>query len=242
MGLSEVERAWLNYAWRVVNWPKEHAGPCLAAGGLPQSDTPEGRHNDLRWPGYVGRDYKPERGVLCVAAVGQQPKHYTPDQAGGYAEMARIHRAWLERGRSEEADRQFLESHRDYYERALPTWKRWRQVFRGFVEDHLRMDRREIAYGNLAKCRARDVDTVRLARVCQAVFPASEMVAALRPAAVVVAVVSARPGGGTVRTWRGNGYEPFVWTFEGRNARGQDGRGLNQWAPDVAREIRSRLA
>lgn len=177
--------------------------------------------------------------MLCLAAVGRQPPQYTPDQARDYAEMGRVHRTWLEAGRSEDADTDFLERHREYYEVALPTWPRWNNVYRTFVEADLGMDVTQISFGNLAKCRANEADTELLARVCQQVFPVSELVAALRPIAVVVAMLNAR---GIVRSWQGNSHQPLVWTFQGRNGKGQDGRRFAEWGPDLADAIRARMS
>jgi hypothetical protein len=241
---SEVDAAWLDYAWRVANWPRLHAGPCIAAGGAPQTAAPEGRHNDLRWPGYLGRKYVAGQGVLCLAAAGRQPPRYeNTDHAAQYEQMGGTLRRWIENGRSAESDARFMEDNRELYERALPTWDRWRNIFRTFVETHLGIDRQAIAYGNLAKCRAVDgANTEELSRVCQSAFPVHELLEAIRPAAVIVAGLNARPGGGVVRRWRSTDVDPIVWTFQGRNGKGCDGRRFSEWGPDIAAQIRDRIA
>jgi hypothetical protein len=77
------------------------------------------------------------------------------------------------------------------------------------------MDRSQIAWASLAKCRADlDGNAERVATACQRVFPAREMVAAVRPALVLVCVLNARVGGRVVPSWTASGVDPIVWAFK----------------------------
>ena len=67
--------------------------------------------------------------------------------------MVNAHRRWLQRGRSRDEDRTYLEAVRGAYEDALPHWSRWKRHFRSLVQDYLGISRTDIAWANLAKCR-----------------------------------------------------------------------------------------
>lgn len=70
---SDHEQRWLDHAWRVVDCPVEHRRARERHGGAqPGPDRVDG--NELRWPGYLGRDYEPGRGVLYVGAVMASPR------------------------------------------------------------------------------------------------------------------------------------------------------------------------
>lgn len=124
------------------------------------------------------------------------------------AELEEGARSWLASDRSPQADARYLERLRSAYEHALPRWPRWQRRFRTLIEDHLGMSPREIAWRNLAKCRV-SIDRgsrVRaaereLTRLCQRAFPTAQLVEAIRPAAVLVAVLAGRDGGDIVATW-----------------------------------------
>ncbi len=257
MALTDAERNWLDYAWRVVNCPDAHRAACVAAGGaIPGSGRVDG--NELRWPGYVGREWEPGKGVLCVGAVhreGDPAKHDGEIITRTNRELNDATRAWPSRGRSPETDEAYLRAIQAAYVDALPTWARWNRHFRPLVVDLLGMSTARIAWSNLAKCRVsidRGAGTraaeQKVTRLCQQQFvPMSELVAALRPAAVLCCVLGAAEGGEIVKSWDSPEWSPTVFTWFGLT--GHDlynqhplRRDFSVWAPEAAAAIRARQA
>ena len=86
------------------------------------------------------------------------------------------------------------------------------------------VDATQIARTNLAKCRVA-IHRVpvsgrpesRLTRLCQGPFPVSALVEAIRPVAVRVAVLGARPGAGIVDTLASDRCLPLVYAWQGRS-------------------------
>ncbi len=250
---TDVEARWLDYAWDVVDCPDSHRRACEAAGGgIPGPGRVDG--NDLRWPGYLGRDYCEGSGVLCVGAVHREAplamEATDPIIARTNRELVAGARTWLRAGRSPQSDAAYLERLRSAYEEALPRWPRWRRHFRTLVEDYLSMSSTQIAWTNLAKCRvsidrgaAERASQATLTRLCQRQFPARELVEAIRPAAVLVAVLGARPGGDLVETWHSPRAAPLVFAWQGQS--GHDrmntdpaARRLSEWGPEAAERIK----
>lgn len=225
--MQDHERQWLDHAWRVVDCPASHVAECVAAGGvgLPGS-------SGARFPGFVGRDYKPGIGVLCMGHVHR----YLPDrddvEGGRLAAIEAAIEAWRAGGRSPEADTEFLASSRDAYEASAPTWDYWRRNYQPLL-DESRYSVREVAFANVAKCRTITEDdsaaSVRLARICSIAFPPSELIAALRPAAVLLASlrldVGERPGVTLLR-------------WNGRTGVDDEGSTMKNWLPFRAGQLR----
>lgn len=141
--MTQLEQRWLDYAWSVLNSPAEHRRECLANGSaVPGPGRVDG--NDLRWPGYLGRDYEPASGVLCVGAVHREGNPANRDDGSVAertdAELVAGARKWLTTGRSPTSDAGYLESLRSSYQQALPTWSRWQRHYRTLVEDYLGLD------------------------------------------------------------------------------------------------------
>ncbi len=254
--MTGTELLWLDYAWCVVNCPQSHLTACIKAGAaVPGIDRVDG--NELRLPGYLGRNYRPG-GILCVAAVGREPsledEKKNPENAKRDARLFKLTRKWIEAGRSPENDLQYLQSVRLFYEEALPGWRRWRRHFNTLVESYLKMSVSDIAYTNLAKWRvpihrgqqARQAEA-RLTRLCQSDFiPIREIVDILRPVAVLVGVLGAGRNGDIVERWDGEHCSPLVYAWQGqsghdRHNTAKGARPLREWAPDMAQEVRSRL-
>lgn len=59
-----TERAWLDYAWKVVTCTEAHLARCVTADG----DDPQ-IAGGIRYPGNLGSGYDPERGILCIGLV-----------------------------------------------------------------------------------------------------------------------------------------------------------------------------
>lgn len=224
---DRLEAHWLDYAWRVVTCPTDHRSECVAAGGaVPGPGRMDG--NELRWPGYLGRRYEAGRGVLCVGAVhreGDPAKHGLDTVPGRTdAELVAATRRWMQKGRGLKADAEYLNALRNSYEEALPSWTRYQRHFRSLIEEHLRMDSTQIAWTNLAKCRvsidrgsAQRAAEQRLTRLCQTTFPVSQLVAAIRPAAVLVAVLRAGENGDIVADWAAPEWRPLVFAWQGQS-------------------------
>ena len=170
------------------------------------------------------------------------------------AELVSAHRGWVQRGRSRDADRDYLAAVRAVYEDALPRWARWRRHFQSLVEDHLGKSTREIAWTNLAKCRVAihrgsriRAAEAKLTRLCQREFaPASELVYAIRPGLVLCCVLHARGGGDIVSSWDSPSASPLVYCWQGQSGHDlhntdPNARRLAEWAPEMAREYRARI-
>ena len=254
--MNETEKSWLDYAWRVVNCPENHLDACIRAGAaVPGIDRVDG--NDLRLPGYIGRNYQ-LGGILCVAAVGREPslcdEKKDPVNAKLDARLFATIRRWIRDGRSQRNDAEYLESARVCYEESLPGWSRWKRHFRTLVEEYLKMGVSDIVYTNLAKCRV-PIDRgsnernaqEKLIRLCQRDFiPMREIVDIVKPTAVLVCVLYAGRNGDIVKSWDGENCSPLVYSWQGQSGHNRHNRdpraeSLHQWAPDMVREIRVRL-
>ena len=241
---TPTEARWLDYAWRVATCGPAHRARCELQGGASARPGEEG--NELRWPGYIGRDYQEGTGVLCVGHVhGTNWNDRADSMARPRLEAAL--REWIASRRSDVADRTYLETVRDVFERWLPSWRRWGH-FRvvldkvGMLEAH-DLSVREIAWTNLAKCRApRGVNNERLTAFCQRDYPIEEVVEAIRPAAVLTCVKNAYEGGSIVRTWRAPSADSLVFTWDGRRGTDRAGRKLRIWAEEAASRIAERRA
>ncbi|MBD3233222.1 MAG: hypothetical protein GF315_05815 [candidate division Zixibacteria bacterium] len=252
---SDFESKWLDYAWSVLNCSNKQR--CYDAGAAkPHPDRNDG--NDLCWPGYIGRNYEPGEGILCVGAVH---KELSLDALKKDAFIRRNNedfvnsaRQWLQEGRSPGADQAYLSTVRKVYERALPTWSRYRSHFRMLIEDYLCMDIAQIAWVNLAKCRVPvDQGTKRRAAqadltcLCQNEGPAmSNLIEALRPVAVLVAGLKAGQDSDIVPSWDGPNWSPLVFSWQGqfghdRHNTDPKRRSLKEWAPEMVAEIKAAL-
>ncbi len=242
MPMSKMEKRWLDFAWKVVNPPQSHLDACIAAGAaVPGPDRVDG--NDLRLPGYLGRNYR-TGGVLCVGAVSREPSREDEakdrDIARTNANLFETTRKWIKEGRSPESDADYLNSIRPTYEQALPSWSIWGRSFRPLVEDYLRKGIADIAYTNLAKCRLPiDRATEPLMRLCERGFiPIRDVVDLVQPTAVLVCVLGAGRSGDIVVSWDSERYSPLVYPFQGRNSTDPAGRRRSEWAPEMARKVR----
>lgn len=184
---------------------------------------------DLRWPGYLGRNYHESQGILCVGAVHVEvplaelesnPEGFRSDQT-----QVEAVRTWLTEGRSSGTDEIFLERMRTAYEGVggLPRWQRWRRHFRSLLCDHLGVDETKVAWPNLAKCKCaihlgstQRAPQANLVRLCQQEFPVRDLVEAIRPVAVLVSVLNAKANGPIVSNWRSASCDPLVFTWQGR--------------------------
>jgi hypothetical protein len=236
--VTAPEAAWLDYAWTVVNCGEGHLAACESKGGADPSLP--GR---TRYPGNLGSCHDDRVGILCVSLVH---KTRDPDAGAREEEWHASHRRiadaigeWQATGRSATSDETYLASSRAVYEDAIPTWPTWWNHFKP-VLDHARLDWSHVAYTNLAKCRADlDVDDRRsrqLAAFCQSAFPVQSLVAALRPAFVLVATTVL-----DASHYATCEPPPRVTVWDGRTAISNGDR-PSSWRPLVAGRIRSAFA
>lgn len=232
--VTPTESRWLDYAWRVANCPPEHRAACERKGGATSAPGYEG--NVLRWPGYLGRDWREYHGVLCVGAV-----HGTNwddgDDAQARLTLESALWTWLERGRSPISDANYLEQVRVVFEWWMPLWTRWDDFAKvlGKLGDRVR----DVAWTNLAKCRApRSASSTTLAKLCQRLYPVADVVAAIRPVAVLSCTKAATEGGSIVSTWKAPSADPLVFTFHGLHGTDGSGRRIAEWSSEAARLIR----
>lgn len=187
---SDLETGWLAYARSVVS-AKEHIASCAAKGGSP--DHPGVDAVDLRWPGYLGAEYR-RGGVLCVANV------HRDFASGGFGATAAVKlvdgtRKWSDGAMT---DSVYLGANRGAYSVGLRKWTVGSRV--GAVLAALRTPVEAIAYTNAARCQYPEVPPVlpragetkkKLVKLCVARFPIGDLVRTLEPAVVLFTSVVA---------------------------------------------------
>ena len=196
-------------------------------------------------------------GVLCVGAVHREARPEdearNPVSRRTNRELIDAHRTWVQHGRSPEGDRVYLERVRRAYEDALPQWNRWKRHFRWLVQDCLGLNRTEIAWTNLAKCRVAihlgnriRTSEAKLTRLCQREFaPVSELVEAIRPGLVLTCVLHAGRCGDIVSSWDSASMSPLVFPWQGQSGHDRHNtapgaRRLREWAPEMVSAYRAR--
>lgn len=224
---TPTERRWLEYAWRVANCSPSHRRLCEEAGGA--SPLEGGWGDRLRWPGYLGRDYDERRGVLCVGAVhGVGTTWDEPAKSQLEASLQK----WIDTERSEASDAAYLGTVREVFESWIPSWSHlWKPFYKRLVEDKLHLDVRQLAWTNLAKCRASD--GMKVMPLCQAEYPITDVIEAIRPTTVLIGVKHAYAGGDIVQTWRSASANPRVWTWDGRQGKDPQDRPFDVWSAEV---------
>ena len=162
--------------------------------------------------------------------------------------LVRSNQAWQESGRSTLSDESYLDSTADAYEASIPRWPRGGVVMSLLAKLGDSVD--QAAWVNLARCQAPPTvtDEALLRQACQRsdVFPVSEVVDALRPSALFVAVLGTvdrttragrfHHGDGTVLD--GNEWHPLVYVFDGRQLTDRNQRKFDVWSAEAAAEIR----
>lgn len=180
-----VLRSWLEYAREVVT-DDDHRQACEGLGGSSSlaviieraSERDAGFAADVRWPGYVGRDYQ-AGGVLWVSNI-----HRNFDSGGlsssFAAEANRSIRDWRD---DKTDDARFVEAIRSTYERGLRSWTvgGWP----GKALFALGVPIESIAYTNVAKCQALDTG-VALQKFCVRRWSLRHLVEILQPGLVLL--------------------------------------------------------
>lgn len=176
---------WLRYAREVVS-DQDHRRACAARGGsdpdavLLERETgrPASFAEDVRWPGYVGRDYR--RGdVLWISNI-----HRNFDSGGLTASFADASndciRQWRD-GRTD--DESFLSEIRAVYELGLRRWTVGSWSGRALLALDVPIE--AVAYTNVAKCQAVGTGT-RLQRFCIQRWSLRSIVQLLEPGLVLL--------------------------------------------------------
>jgi len=240
--LNETEVKWLDYAWRIATCPDYHRRECIRLGAA-RSRRGLCKGNDLRWPGYVGADYRPGEGVLLVGAVHAPELPVAPSglqrdkdlQRTAYA-LTKLLSGWTAQPRSISRDEQFLPAFQRAFVDAAVLWERWDEFAK--ILEALELSIQQVAYTNLAKCKAVG-DGELLVKFCQSEFaPISDLVETLNPCAVFTCVLNGGTGGSWGVRWCENPNEgPTVYPFHGRRGTDQDGRKIDIWTRDVASKL-----
>ena len=258
MALTAWELAWLDWARPIVDcinekpahfkWCTERIGACGYDG--PGADDPT-----LRWPGYLGAEWRPGRGVLFIGSVHADFTGYAPQgldrrsvpSPRDPAERARLaramgeaNRAWRDAPKDSAAAEVFLTASRRAYASLAPGWKRdWE--FR-LVREALGDGIEEVAWTNLAHCRVRPKaldDEYPLQRRCSSTdgaFPIGGLLGAIRPVAVLSCVQPLETSERHRYVWSGGGWDAKVFAFHGMHGT-RNGENRDVWARKVAEEI-----
>ena len=183
---SGLQERWLNYARDVVA-NEDHRIECSKAGGSDPlalvkeragTERPAGFASDVRWPGYLGANYRRE-GVLWVSNI-----HRNFDSAGlppAFADEANdCIRSWRD---GKDNDETFLLRLRSIYQRGLSTWTvgTWART----ALEHLGVPLEAIAYTNAARCQAADTGT-GLQELCLSKWSLRDLVSILQPSLLLL--------------------------------------------------------
>ncbi len=186
---------------------------------------------NARFPGFVGPDFEPGRGVLCLAHIHRYLPDVDDGENGSLRDVETAIVGWRQRGRSPESDARFLSESRPAYLAAASGWTWWRKNYQPML-DEARVPVGEVAFANFAKCRTvTEVDSsasMRLANLCSKTYLPAALVAVLRPAAVLVASLQLNVGEVDV---------PVI-PWNGRNGVNADGLRMANWLPLEAGRLR----
>jgi hypothetical protein len=199
--LTHTEEAWLRYAHTLAD-DQEHLDACKDLGGSPDGPEFDPNHTldpDLRWPGYLGRDYSSGR-VLCVATV------HRDFETNGAGTQVRADIVDATRGLRDRtiSDGDYLASVRRGYEAGLLKWIVGGNL--GVALGALDVPLTAIAYVNAARCQypedrdhlpdkaakqaakaAGDKVKAAVLKLCWTAYPITRLVEILDPRVVVFA-------------------------------------------------------
>jgi hypothetical protein len=210
---SGLQGRWLKYARDVVG-NEDHRVECSKAGGSDPlalvkeragTERPAGFASDVRWPGYLGAEYRPG-GVIWVSNI-----HRNFDSAGLPLEFAQeandCVRSWRD---GTDNDETFLLRLRKVYLRGLSTWTvgTWARTA---LED-LGVPLGAIAYTNAARCQSVDTGT-GLQELCLSKWSLRDLVTILGPSLVLLTSETALRLSGTAQ------WPCTVVAFSQRNGR-----------------------
>lgn len=231
------ESVWLDWARPIVRMQTcqpDHFEWCRSVlGPAEYPDIPEDPAGDpgLRWPGYVGERWQPDKGVLFVGSVHSDFRKNGRQQ--GDADRVRVVAGMVEANRkwrncsadTAEGNSEYLAATRHAYSSLIPGWSRDGAF--GEVRRALGDDVDEIAWTNLVHCRAQPRKTpaveYKLQRECSGIkgeFPIGRLIAAIRPAAILVAVSPIEGVHASRFDFSVDGRDqPLLWAFDGGNGK-----------------------
>ncbi len=227
--LLDWENHWLSWAYRVVRMnvdKREHFCWCrdrLTKFNAEYSESDPAGDPTLRWPGYIGKFWKPGCGVLFVGSV------HADFTAGGdgsidrseyVRRLAEANRFWRDNTDPVRTAEAYLRETQRIYAALAPGWARG-TVLADVLESLMReLDPatrfQHAAWTNLAHCRAKPgaestaspeanpkkMSEYPLQLKCSSkngVFPIGELVTAIWPAAILVSVKLVDPEFGSYR-------------------------------------------
>lgn len=224
--MNDLERRWADYAWGVVACPTAHASECMQSGGIGVAGE-----SDVRFPGFIGAEYEPHRGVLCMGHVHRYLPERDDVHGGRLHEINAVLAAWCARGRGDVSDEIFLVDSRAAYMASAPTWDYWNRNYALLLKE-ARVPLNEVAFANVAKCRTATEDdsaaSIRLAALCAKVFPPAALIDLLRPAAVLLASLRLEVGA----------VEATIIRWNGRTGVDDAGSTMKNWLPYEAGRLR----
>jgi hypothetical protein len=193
---TETEELWLDYARRLLS-DDEHIKECNAIGATYPRFCIDG--DDLRWPGYLGSNFRPGRGVLAIANIHRE------FDSGDVGEDARDELVNVTRGfrAGSVSPDEYLIRSRAVYVKGYAGWTIFKHL-RGLLES-AGLDSTHLAYTNAAKCQlggvpsgatwdaddkatlktSADRVTPKLQRLCLSRYPLASLVRDLSPAVVI---------------------------------------------------------
>jgi hypothetical protein len=180
--------------------------------------------------------------VLLVGAIHNANRLFTPQMETLEVEVKR----WLSSGRSDASDARYLRAQREAYEQSFNQWtgQVWNN-FRKLVRDYFKLELRQTAFTNLAKCYLPPGDTSvdKCVVACAVPYPIAYLVCCLKPIAVLVAKSSQATDKFTPMK-KTNASLPLEFRFGNANTWSgkMNGRKLEEWAPDGAELYRKALS
>jgi hypothetical protein len=185
-----------------------------------------------RFPGFVGSDFEPGRGVLCMAHVHRYLPDLDDHDGGRLEPIEAAIVGWRQRGRSPESDAAFLSESRPAYIASASGWPWWKKHYKPLLDEG-RVPIGEVAFANFAKCRTvTDADSsasMRLARLCTETYPPAALIGVLQPAAVLVA---------SLQLDVGDVGDVLVIRWNGRNGVDETGLKMANWLPRQGGRLR----
>lgn len=225
--MRPVEKNWIEYAWKVVASPPSHVSTCTSLGGegLPGD-------SDTRFPGFIGPDFEPGRGVLCMGHVHRYLPETDDIPGGRLYDIERAISTWRTSGRTPTGDERFLTESTEAYLASAPTWDYWQKNYDKLLTQG-RVPITEVAFANVAKCRTATEESstasAKLAKACSKVYPPSELIAILKPAVILLA---------SLRLDVGDIGEARLIQWNGRTGQDTDGNRMSTWIEVQSNRLR----
>ena len=180
--------------------------------------------------------------MLLVGAIHNENKLFTHEIETLEAEV----KTWLSSVRSDASDARYLRAQREAYEQSFDQWtgQVWNN-FRKLIRDYFKLELRQTAFTNLAKCYLPpgDASVDKCVLACAGPYPIAHLVCRLKPIAVLVAK-SSKATDRFTPIKKANASLPLEFRFGNANtyAGKMNGRKLEEWAPEAAARYRKALS